>query len=154
MQNTVRWRSDLFWYICQRFWRNNYLEPLVKQKWCKSRGLCLHSTSVVILPNTRKVILNAVKGNWTGSLNRSKEQVLVPTRKNLFSSKGWISIRLYFPLSMNKSIELYKVICHIVPLRFETLQEGAPVKDLKPITEVSKLRQCSTRLQSTITSIW
>ena len=26
------------------------LEPLVKQKWCKVRGLCLHSTSVVILP--------------------------------------------------------------------------------------------------------
>ena len=35
MQNTVRWRSDWFWYICQRSWRNNYLEPLVKQKWCK-----------------------------------------------------------------------------------------------------------------------
>ena len=45
---------------------------------------------------------------------------------------------------MNKSIELHKVFCPIVPLRLETLQEGAPVKDLKPITEVSKLRQYPT----------
>ena len=29
---------------------NPYLESLVKQNWCKSRGLCLHSTSVVIPP--------------------------------------------------------------------------------------------------------
>ena len=28
-----------------------YLKPLVKQKWCKFRGLCLHSTSVLILSN-------------------------------------------------------------------------------------------------------
>ena len=28
-----------------------YLESLVKQNWCKFRGLRLHSTSVVILPN-------------------------------------------------------------------------------------------------------
>ena len=26
MQNTVRWRSDQFWYTCQRSWRNNYLD--------------------------------------------------------------------------------------------------------------------------------
>ena len=31
---------------------NPYLESLVKRNWCKFRGLCLHSTSVVILPNT------------------------------------------------------------------------------------------------------
>ena len=30
---------------------NPYLESLVKQNWCKFRGLCLHSTSVVIFPN-------------------------------------------------------------------------------------------------------
>ena len=30
---------------------NPYLESLVKLNWCKFRGLCLHSTSVVILPN-------------------------------------------------------------------------------------------------------
>ena len=30
---------------------NPYLESLVKQNRCKFRGLCLHSTSVVILPN-------------------------------------------------------------------------------------------------------
>ena len=29
---------------------NPYLESLAKQNWCKFRGLCLHSTSVVILP--------------------------------------------------------------------------------------------------------
>jgi hypothetical protein len=29
------------------------LEPLVKRKWCKFRGLCLHSMSVVLLPNAR-----------------------------------------------------------------------------------------------------
>ena len=51
MQNTIRWRSDRFWYICHYSWRNNYLEPLVKRKLCKFSGLCLHSTSVVILPN-------------------------------------------------------------------------------------------------------
>ena len=59
MQNTVRWRTDRFWYTCQRSWRNNYLEPLVKQKGCKFRGLCLHSTSVVIPPNLRFVYLSA-----------------------------------------------------------------------------------------------
>ena len=32
----------------------NYLDPLVKWKWCKFRGLCLHSTNVVILPNRSK----------------------------------------------------------------------------------------------------
>ena len=26
MQNTVRWRSDWFWYTCRRSWRNNYLD--------------------------------------------------------------------------------------------------------------------------------
>ena len=25
MQNTVRWHSDQFWYICHYSWRNNYL---------------------------------------------------------------------------------------------------------------------------------
>ena len=44
-------QSDLFWNTCWRSWRNNHLEPPVKRKGCKSRGLCLHSTSVVILPN-------------------------------------------------------------------------------------------------------
>ena len=32
---------------------NPYLESLVKRNWCKFRGLCLHNTSVVILPNVR-----------------------------------------------------------------------------------------------------
>ena len=53
MQNTVRWLYDRFWYIRHYSWRNNYLDPLVKRKGCKFRGLCLHSTSVVILPNIK-----------------------------------------------------------------------------------------------------
>ena len=31
-----------------------YLELLVKRNWCKFRGLCLRSMSIVILPNTSK----------------------------------------------------------------------------------------------------
>ena len=49
MQNTVKWGYDRFWYICHYSWMNNVLEPLVKWKWYKFRGVCLHSTSVVIL---------------------------------------------------------------------------------------------------------
>ena len=44
---------------CQMAFRsvptNPYLESLVMQNWCDFRGLCLHSTSVVILPNTQKL---------------------------------------------------------------------------------------------------
>ena len=43
MQNTVRWRSDLFWYICHFSWRNNYLEHLVKQKWTLPAHECRSS---------------------------------------------------------------------------------------------------------------
>ena len=40
-----------YWYINHWTWVDNYLDPLVKRKWCKFRGLCLHSTNVIILPN-------------------------------------------------------------------------------------------------------
>ena len=40
---------------------NPYLESLAKQNWCKFRGLCLHSTSVVILPNWTNV---SSQGTW------------------------------------------------------------------------------------------
>ena len=39
----------------QSIQNNPYLETLVKQYWCKFRGLCLHSTMVVIFPNTTEI---------------------------------------------------------------------------------------------------
>ena len=36
------------------------MDPLVKRKWCKFRGLCLHSTNVVFLPNGIKMF----KRDW------------------------------------------------------------------------------------------
>ena len=38
MQNTIRWRSDRFWYTCWRSWRNDYLDPLVIGNWCNLEG--------------------------------------------------------------------------------------------------------------------
>ena len=55
MQNILRWRSDQF---------QPYLESLVKQNWCKFRGLCLHNTSVVILPNDWQTRLTGNQPCW------------------------------------------------------------------------------------------
>ena len=43
---------------------NPYLESLVKWNWCKFRGLCRHSTSVVILPNSGGRVRNSPKLCW------------------------------------------------------------------------------------------
>ena len=59
-QIDAKYQQIGFWSVTT----NTCLESLVKQNWCKFRGLCMHSTSVVILPN----ILSS--NEWNGkSLN-------------------------------------------------------------------------------------
>jgi hypothetical protein len=54
LHNKARYNQIDAKYCQMVFWSvptNPYLESVVKQNWCKSRGLCQHSTSVFILPN-------------------------------------------------------------------------------------------------------
>ena len=104
MQNTIRWRSDRFWYICHYSWSNNYLEPLVKQKWWKFRGLCLHSTSVVIL-------LNVTNSNWK---LKKESNVLIWTLKALFLCQ---SSKTNLKLIENKFVHFFHTyVCSVEDL--------------------------------------
>ena len=57
---------------------NPYLESLVKQNWCKFRGLCLHSTSVVILPNRGGRLLKKRSIEWQIKTERVNYQRCTP----------------------------------------------------------------------------
>ena len=62
INNKARYNRIDAKYQQMAFWSaptNPYLESLVKQNWSKFRGLCLHSTSVVILPNYSEIITNS-----------------------------------------------------------------------------------------------
>ena len=53
LQNTIRWRSDQFWYTCWRSWRKYVLDPWSNSSWYDLEGrfwyinLCLTSKYIV-----------------------------------------------------------------------------------------------------------
>ena len=104
MQNTVRWRSDRLDGAVNLRCSG---EPLVKQKWCKCRGLWLHSTNVTILLNY---------GNGTPAMFTSQYNLKL-------RGKHWISwfppvhcVSVWPASKAHSDIKFFRWSCVILPM--------------------------------------
>ena len=151
MQNTVRWRSVRFWYICHYSWRNKYLELLLKRKWCKFRVLCLHMYECCYsyqfcLKGFNQLLVPCSKWKWS----LKKRPVLLvesSSPRRLYLIEPWFSYRVLFSFKDDRWLGTSSLppLCMEVDMSVPIEFKGAAKQ---PATAHCKFLWISVRLDS------